>query len=238
MNPILIAGALVAVILLAWLWWRTRSPAPKPAARPVAGKQAFVDTVTGWTPRATRVLSKAEIKALDTLRQAFPSHLILAQVPLARFIKVPTRNSYAEWLRRAGQLCADLVVCDRYSHVVAVVELRFAADQPNERALRRQKRLERVLGAADVPVFVWTDDAIPGVEEARRTILPDAVDSDIAAGFELPGAARGGAASSTAAGRLMDDEGPEVSEARPETWYDELDTGPVPLSPPDEPKPR
>jgi hypothetical protein len=162
-------------------------------------------------------------------------------VPLARFIKVPTRNSYAEWLRRAGQLCADLVVCDRHSHVVAVVELRFVADAPNERALRRQKRLERVLGAAEVPVFVWSDDAVPSVDEARRTVLPQAVPPDIDAGFELPpfpGVA-GLSVHERQPGRANDD-GTETSDARPETWYGDIDSRPAPLmvTTPEPPEPR
>ena len=89
-------------------------------------------------PQATRVLTAAERQAFEILRTALPAHIVLAQVPLARFIKVPTRNSYAEWLRRAGHLSADLVVCDRHSQVVAVVRelgLPEARVNPNGGAL-------------------------------------------------------------------------------------------------------
>src|SRR5687767_6569828 len=83
-----------------------------------------LDTMAAWPPTATRVLTTVERQAYDVLRSALPAHMILAQVPLQRFIKVPTRNSYAEWLRRVGHLSADLLVCDRHSQVVAVVEVR------------------------------------------------------------------------------------------------------------------
>ena len=82
------------------------------------------DTVADWMPTATRILSATERQAYDVLCQALPEHLVLAQVPLSRFIRVPTRYSYGEWLSRVGQLSADLLVCDANSQVLAVVEVR------------------------------------------------------------------------------------------------------------------
>uniref|UniRef100_UPI0031378CB3 hypothetical protein n=1 Tax=Variovorax sp. YR752 TaxID=1884383 RepID=UPI0031378CB3 len=61
-----------------------------------------LDTVVAWPPAATRILTTAERQAYGTLERALPGYMILAQVPLARFLKVPTRYSYAEWLRRLG----------------------------------------------------------------------------------------------------------------------------------------
>ena len=53
----------------------------------------------------------AERRAYDLLRKALPGYLVLAQVPLARFMRVPTRHSYAEWMQRVGSLSAPTCWC-------------------------------------------------------------------------------------------------------------------------------
>ncbi len=130
-----------------------------------------LDTVTSWEPTATRVLSTPEREAYQTLRRALPEHMILGQVPLSRFIKVPTRNSYVEWMRRVGSLSADLLVCDAQAQVVAVVEIRQPMGREKERTQKRHARMDRVLEAAGIPVHVWLEGALPGPAVARETIL-------------------------------------------------------------------
>ncbi len=130
-----------------------------------------LDTLIDWEPVATRVLTSNEREAWHVLRKALPDHMVLGQVPVARFIKVPTRNPYSEWLRRVGSLCADLVVCDAQSQVIAVVEVRQPASKENERARRRHARMDRVLDAARIPVHVWLEGALPGPVVAREAIL-------------------------------------------------------------------
>lgn len=130
-----------------------------------------LDTLIDWEPVATRVLTSPEREAWHVLRKALPDHMILGQVPVARFIKVPTRNPYSEWLKRVGSLCADLVVCDAQSQVIAVVEVRQPASKENERARRRHARMDRVLDGARIPVHVWLEGALPGPVVAREAIL-------------------------------------------------------------------
>ena len=84
--------------------------------------------------------------------------MILAQVPLPRFLNVPKRNSYAEWMRRVGSQCADLVICDVTSQVIAVVEIRPPIEQISDRLRARLDRMERVLKAANIPVHVWNEE--------------------------------------------------------------------------------
>ncbi len=133
---------------------RKRAPGDKADA---AGDR--LDTVAAWPPKATRILTTAERQAYATLVRALPDYVVLAQVPLARFLKVPTRNSYAEWLRRLGSQCADLVVCDNATEVIAVVTVQLPTAEPSERAQKRQARMARVLKAADIPLHVWTSTA-------------------------------------------------------------------------------
>ncbi len=237
MNSVLIALALFLAVLL--VWWGLRTRAARQQPEPHAADN--VDTITGWMPQGTRVLSTAERLAYETLRTALPAHIILAQVPLARFIKVPTRNSYAEWMRRVGHLCADLVVCDRHSLVIAVVEV-HASGTVIDRALRRQQRLARVLKAAGIPLHVWTDTALPSPEVAREAIAPSppSVEPGPSMPVKLTRSTPGRTFTginpfSDEARDSSNDEVIELNEAPPSTWFDDLDTGAAPLMPESQP---
>jgi hypothetical protein len=157
----LLATALLLATLLPLLWARRRSHGIQRAAA-----NDNQDTVQAWPPQAVRVLTLPERKACDLLRRALPrTHLVLAQVPLARFISVPTLRAHAEWLQKVGRLCPDLLVCDASSRVIGVVEI-IGADE-NARSLKRHERLHRVLNAAGIPVYVWSDLNMPRVSEVR-----------------------------------------------------------------------
>jgi hypothetical protein len=235
---------LVAVLLL--IWWRMRRQARLATQdRPVDG----LDTLSAWSPEATRVLRASECIAYVTLRRALPQHMILAQVPLSRFIRVPTRHSYSEWLRRVGQLCADLVVCDHNSQVVAVVEVQAEPELTNHRSRRRQLRVARVLEAAQIPLYVWIDTALPSAEAARDSILPrlladeDRSDLPARAGLGQHAQAGLGQPVSTPATDPAPDtvilDAPEwvphqvneLPEPPPSSWFDDFDSAPAPLKP-------
>jgi hypothetical protein len=235
LNSFLLSIALVLAVVL--VWWGLRSRGARQQADSYSADN--VDTVTGWQPQATRILTTAERQGFETLRSALPAHIVLAQVPLARFIKVPTRNSYAEWLRRVGHLCADLVVCDRNSLVIAVVEVHPAAPVTDDRVLRRQQRLARVLKGAGIPMHVWTEDALPSVDAAREAIAPTPPAAELPASppakltQSLPGRAAGFGAVHGArvdAVEPIPEDTAELNQAPPSTWFDDLDTGPAPLT--------
>lgn len=193
--PVLLVGGVGAVgVAAAWRFGRARLAAhqvTRPAS-PQAGDQrprkpgrpaAYdnLDTVMDWEPGSTRLLTHAEREAYHLLRKALPDHMILAQVPVARFIKVPTRNSYAEWLRRVGSLCVDLVVCDMASHVLAVIEIRQPSAQETDRTRRRHTRMDKVLRASHIPVHVWLEESLPDLMTVRESILgPEAAQADAA----------------------------------------------------------
>lgn len=220
---LLLLAVLVALVVV-FLFLRGRT-----GRRGVDDNDARLDTVAAWPPKTTRVLTTAERLAYTTLVRALPGYMVLAQVPLARFLKVPTRHSYSEWLRRLGNQCADLVVCDMSAEVVAVVNVQPPADKISERGRKRQNRMARVLKAAEVPLHVWTDNALPSVEAVRETLLPKEAESETRT-FATP-PARGGTASQPMpldATREADDAG-EVREPTPSTWFDEFNSGPAPL---------
>jgi len=161
---IVVLGA--TALLFATLWWRHRAAAP----RPQDASASALDTVQAWPPQAVRVMTLGERQAYEILKRALPGYVVLSQVPLSRFISVPTRHPYQLWLQRAGRLAVDLLVCDHSSRAVAAVEVRTAEE--SQRAAKRHTRLIEVLRAAGVTVHEWNEDDLPGVSEARELFAP------------------------------------------------------------------
>jgi hypothetical protein len=116
-------------------------------------------------------MTSSERLAYATLQRAMPEYLILAQVPLSRFLRVPSRHSYGDWLQRVGSLNADLLVCDAGSRVIAIVDIRPASE--TERARRRHERLARVLKAAGIRVYTWREGNLPAVADVRSVIAAE-----------------------------------------------------------------
>ncbi len=242
MNSSTIVAVLVVLLLGLVGWWlrtrRNESAGADPGDR--------LDTLAAWPPKVTRILTSQERLAHNTLLRAFPDHLILAQVPLSRFLRVPTRYSHAEWLRRVGQLCADLVVCDTATQPLAVIFVEAPGGAPSERARLRHDRMLRVLKAAEVRCFVWVENAFPSVEIVRASVLEMRIEAMPVAGAQpapvteptvvpapvlaAPGAFDDTERDSTHAGAL--DEGEP-----PPTWYDDINSGPTPLQPARPPEP-
>lgn len=155
-NPALLASLLLLLTMLL-LRQRQSKPSRKPAQS--------LDTVQAWPARLVPVMAPAQRGALDLLRQALPGHLVLFQVPLSQFVRVSTRQSYAEWYRRAGRLRASFVVCDAQANVVAAVDLQLEKDSEREQA--RHGRLARVLRSMGLPVMQWHEGELPPVAEVR-----------------------------------------------------------------------
>ena len=167
LNP-LSSFALPATLalLLTWLLLRVRQHMAGKRAR--RERRDALDTIAAWPPEAARVLTITERQAYDLLKRAMPGYLVLGQVPLARFIRVPSRHSYSEWLQRVGALSADLLLCDAGSRVLAVVDIRPATE--SERSRRRHERMARVMRAANIHVHVWREGALPSAAEVRTAM--------------------------------------------------------------------
>lgn len=163
-----LALLVTTLLLLTLLWARRRVPTP--TAKPASDDESL-DTVQDWPPQVVRVMTLPERRAFEVLRRAVPRHhLVLAQVPLARFVSVPTKNPYSIWMGRAGRLSVDLLVCDASSRAVAAVEVRVGDE--TRRSGKRHDRLARVLKAAAIPVHVWNESALPSLADARRIFDP------------------------------------------------------------------
>ena len=164
--PPIASFALPATVLLLLTWLVMRLRQRRSVNRSPA--REALDTVASWPPEAARVLTISERQAYDLLRWAMPGFLVLAQVPLSRFIRVPSRHSYTDWLQRVGSLSADLLFCDAGSRVLAVVDIRAA--QESDRARRRHERMTRVLRKAGVHVLTWREDDLPTPAEVRHAM--------------------------------------------------------------------
>ncbi|MEO7151307.1 MAG: DUF2726 domain-containing protein [Burkholderiaceae bacterium] len=254
MSEIWMPALAALVLLMLILAWRSRRRAA--TAAPEASER--LDTIAAWPPEATRLMTRHEIIAFGILSRAFPECIVLAQVPLARFLKVPRRNSYNEWLRRMGSQCADLVLCDMSSLVLAVVHVQPPAGQASERAQQRLARMSRVLGRADIPLGVWTEGALPNVDAARdslyRAVAPAIAPAPPTPVRTTTTTAAAAVAATPGVGGAMrpaldapspfeddhrdstQDERIEVREPPLSTWFDDMDSGPGRLPPPAPPK--
>jgi hypothetical protein len=163
-DPVAATALCAAGLLLSLLMWRRRQSDTSRSS----AKNEPLDTVQGWPPEAARVLTIAERRAYDLLRTALPGFLVLAQVPLGRFLRVPSRHSHAEWMKRVGSLSADLLVCNSGSKVLAVIDIR--PNEQTERSRRRHERMARVLKAAGISVLVWSEGHLPSAGEVRALL--------------------------------------------------------------------
>jgi Protein of unknown function (DUF2726) len=162
LSPLSLALPASVLLLLTLVALRLRQRTGRKEARDA------VDTLAGWPPEAARILTMNERQAYDLLHRAMPGYLVLGQVPLSRFIRVPSRHSYREWLQRVGSLSADLVLCDSGSRVLAVVDIR--SDTESERSRRRHERMARVLRKAGIHVLTWKEGALPSAPEVRTAM--------------------------------------------------------------------
>ena len=169
-----LAAAFLMLLSLLALRWRQR-----PGSRRPAPPREALDTVHAWPPASARVMSIHERQAYELLRRAFPGFLVLAQVPLSRFLRVPTLHPHGEWMQRVGSHSADLLLCDSGSRVLAVIDVRAADETARSRS--RHERLARVLKAAGIRVHVWREGALPTLAGVRSTL-----GAELAAGPAAP----------------------------------------------------
>ncbi|TDP71268.1 DUF2726 domain-containing protein [Roseateles toxinivorans] len=226
-----IAWGTALLLAVALLWLRHKSGQ---ARKQVSARPDPLDTVEAWHPKPMRVLMSSERKALGVLREACPDHLILAQVPLSRFLRVPTDNAYGDWLQRVGHHCVDLLLCTQTTEVLAVIELQ----QENTPASRQQRleRVRRVLEGAGIAMYTLPAKRLPSASVLRNMLLgeipPGPSGRPEPNGARLSNNAMAGLAMSLREAQRESvpaaDDNSDQHEPTPSTWFDEMETTPLP----------
>jgi len=180
-----ITAAALAALAFAW-WgaglWRHQTGAAARRGLPRLSTMA-------WEPQAVRVLDRHHRRAYECLRAAVPDFIVLAQIPLARFLTVARRRSYLAWMDKVGQECAHFLVCTPAADVLAVIEL--AAGSSRSASQRRRERVEKVLRQAGIPVLIWDAAALPPAEEVGPMLRTLALAREPGHGGAGVGSARG-----------------------------------------------
>lgn len=168
------AAAVVLCLVLALLAWRLRKRRPA-AGQPKAkartdrpNSREGVDLLARYHPSAVRVLTAFEREAFDLVRAALPQHIVMAQVPLMRYLKVQDKRTEDDWLRGLSMLSADILVCDSSSRPVIAVEI--LPPNPGPRAQERHERMRQLLEGVGVRVLIWQEARLPAAEQARTQL--------------------------------------------------------------------
>lgn len=168
------AAAVVLCLLLALLAWRLRQRRsaasrlrPRARAERPSSREGS-DLVARYHPSAVRVLTACEREAFDLVRGALPEHLVMAQVPLVRYLRVQEKRTEDDWLRGLSMLSADILVCDTSSRPVIAVEI--LPPKPGPKAHERHERMRQLLEGVGVRVLIWPEGRLPTAEQAQAQL--------------------------------------------------------------------
>jgi len=122
-----------------------------------------------WPFYAKKPLSQPEQVLYFRLIQAFPEHIILAQVQLSQLLGVKKGNNYQSWLNRINRMSADFVVCNKDASIVAVIELDDTTHQRTDRQAADAKK-DKAFNAAEIRVIRWQVKSIPDITTIQATL--------------------------------------------------------------------
>lgn len=115
-------------------------------------------------------LSRPEQALYWRLREACPSHVILAQVAIAQLLEVERVRNRQAIFNRYRQLVADFVICTPAFDVVAVIELDDRSHTTPGRA-DADERKSAALGAAGIPLLRFSVRNLPSAGELRSLLV-------------------------------------------------------------------
>jgi len=136
-------------------------------------------SLSNWPVHARAPLSRPEQVLYWRLCEAFPDHIVLAQVAIAQLLEVENVPNRRGIFNRYRQLVADFVVCTRGFTVVAVIELDDLSHQ-NSGRVDADARKSAALAAAGLLLLRFNVRAIPSAGELRSqladpsNVVPDA----------------------------------------------------------------
>lgn len=124
---------------------------------------------TEWPYYAKKLLSQPEQVLYHRLVDAFPEHIILAQVQLSRALGVKKGFNYGEWNNRINRMSLDFVICRKDSSIVAAIEL---DDKTHEQESRKEadSKKNKALESANIRLIRWKVNTIPDQETIQKSI--------------------------------------------------------------------
>ncbi len=118
---------------------------------------------------ARRAFPPAEGQLWLRLVAALPAHVVLASLPLARFLAVRQDRGSARSRRKLAALAVDFAVFRADGTISSVVLL----DKPEAAPTRAQARLRaKLLDRAGIRTVTWSLDGLPSVETIARQLDP------------------------------------------------------------------
>ena len=94
-----------------------------------------------------------------------------------------------------------------------------------------KKFVETLLKAAEIPLHVWREDALPNAVGARNAILGMPVDAPAGVTSPQPGRAPVATVAKQPMAVAVEEDGSEQRDPPSSTWFDDLDSARVPLAP-------
>lgn len=151
-------------------------------------------TASDWPVHARAPLSRPEQVLYWRLREAFPDHIVLAQVAIAQLLEVNDIPNRRAVFNRYRQLVADFVICTQAFGVVAVIELDDLSHQNSGRA-DADARKSAALAAGGVLLLRFNVRSMPTAGELRSQLAkPDVAGLDAAGAAATASAHRPAAA--------------------------------------------
>jgi very-short-patch-repair endonuclease len=122
-----------------------------------------------WPFSAQKPLTRVEQVLYYRLVQTLPEMVVLAQVPLTRFLRVHKGKTWSEWHNRISQKSIDFLICERDFTIVAAIELDDGSHDGVAR-VKADTTKNRALTAAGVTLLRWRTHALPDIETIRTII--------------------------------------------------------------------
>lgn len=146
MVIVLVLGA------LGYAWWRTQ-PKALPAEWPLLPRPLF---------------GGLEEQVYVWLRNAFPEYLVLAKVPLTRFMRLKRGEDPAVWFPLINPLHVTFVVCSHKGYVLAAIDLPSEGNPQSSSASLLKQRALKVCG---VRYLTMTGRSLPNAHTIRSLLL-------------------------------------------------------------------
>ncbi len=148
----------VLALLVGIFWWRSR-PKPLPSDWPLAPRTLF---------------SGQEEQVFQFLRNAFPEHLVLAKVPLARFMRLKKGEDPNVWFPLINPLHVTFIVCTQKGFVIGALDLPTEGNSSASANTLKQRALQ----VCGIKYMSLTGSALPTAHMLRTMMLGSAPEPD------------------------------------------------------------